>query len=194
MKKLLFLITLICMTTSVMAQKKQVKEREGKRSEDKQFPTQYAFPKEYVGTYAGNLSIADASGVLQNVPMELIIEPTEDPKKYSYTLAYIVSNKKDERKYTLILVDQEKGLYDLDENNGIVLRANYMRQTLFSTFELNNRILNSRVEFNNDGRVFFSITVTEKADARKTGDEKLSVTSYHTTVIQKAALRKVERD
>lgn len=194
MKKLLFVITLVFMTTAVMAQKKQVKEREGKNSEDKEFPTQYAFPKEYVGTYAGNLAIADASGVIQNVPMELVLKPTEDPKKYSYTLAYIVSNKKDERKYTLVVVDPEKGLYDLDENNGIVLRANYMRQALFSTFELNNRILHSRVEFNNDGRIFFSITVTEKTDARKTGDEKLAVTSYYTTIIQKAALRRVDRD
>ncbi len=182
------------MSTTVLAQKKQVKERAGKSSEDKQFPTEYAFPKEYVGTYAGNLNISDASGVKQNVPMELIIKPTEDPKRYSYTLAYIVAKKRDVRKYTLVVVDPAKGLYDLDENNGIVLRANYMRQTLFSTFELNNRILHSRVEFNNDGRVFFSISVTEKAGARKTGDEKLAVASYHTTVIQKGALRKVERD
>ncbi|MEM6687258.1 MAG: hypothetical protein AAF617_15870 [Bacteroidota bacterium] len=194
MKKIVFLIALICMSTTAIAQKKQVKERDGKRSEDKAFPTEYAFPKEYVGTYTGNLSIADATGVIQNVPMELIIKPTEDPKRYDYTLAYIVANKKDERKYTLVIVDPEKGIYDLDENNGIILRANYMRQTLFSTFELNNRILHSRVEFNNDGRVFFSITVTEKADARKTGDEKLTVMSYNTTVIQKAALRKVDRD
>ncbi|MGH1384203.1 hypothetical protein [Kordia sp.] len=194
MKKILFLITLVCMSTTVLAQKKQVKERAGKSSEDKQFPTEYAFPKEYVGTYAGNLNISDASGVKQNVPMELIIKPTEDPKRYSYTLAYIVAKKRDVRKYTLVVVDPAKGLYDLDENNGIVLRANYMRQTLFSTFELNNRILHSRVEFNNDGRVFFSISVTEKAGARKTGDEKLAVASYHTTVIQKGALRKVERD
>lgn len=194
MKKLLFLIALVCMSTTVVAQKKQVKERDGKRSEDKQFPTEYAFPKEYVGTYTGNLAVADASGVIQNVPMELIIEPTDDPKRYDYTLVYIVSNKRDERKYTLVVVDPEKGLYDLDENNGIVLRANYMRQALFSTFELNNRILNSRVEFNNDGRIFFSITVTEKGDARQTGDEKLPVISYNTTIIQKAALRKVDRD
>ncbi|MEM6721641.1 MAG: hypothetical protein AAF611_20100 [Bacteroidota bacterium] len=194
MKKLLLLIVLVCASTTVIAQKKQVKERDGKRSEDKTFPIQDAFPKEYTGTYAGNLAVADASGVIQNVPMELIIKPTDDPKRYDYTLVYIVSNKRDERKYTLIVVDPEKGLYDLDENNGIVLRANYMRQTLFSTFELNNRILNSRVEFNNDGRVFFSITVTEKADARKTGDEKLTVLSYHTAVIQKATLRKVDRD
>lgn len=193
MKKFLFLIALICMSTCI-AQKKQVKERAGKNSENKQFPTEYAFPKEYIGTYAGNLSVSDASGVKQNVPMELIIKPTEDPKKYSYTLAYVVAKKRDVRKYTLVVVDPAKGLYDLDENNGIVLRANYMRQTLFSTFELNNRILHSRVEFNNDGRVFFSISVTEKAGARKTGDEKLAVASYHTTVIQKAALRKVERD
>jgi hypothetical protein len=176
-----------------MAQK-QVKERKGKNAEDKRFPTEYAFPKEYVGTYAGNLNVSDASGVLQNVPMELTIKPTEDPKKFEYILSYIVAKKKDERKYTLIVVDPEKGLYDLDENNGVILRANYMRQTLFSTFEVNNRILNSSVEFRNDGRVFFTIIVTEKADPRKTGDEKTSVTSYHAVVIQKAALRKVERD
>ena len=194
MKKILFLIALICMSTTAIAQKKQVKERDGKRSEDKKFPTEVAFPKEYVGTYAGNLNISDVTGVLQNVPMEIIIQPTDDPKKFSYTLVYIVSNKKQEQKYTLIVVDPEKGLYDLDENNGVVLRANYMRQTLFSTFELNNRILNSRVEFNNDGRIFFSITVTEKTDARNTGNDKLKVVSYNTTVIQKATLRKVDRD
>ena len=194
MKKIVFFIALICVSTAVMAQTKKAKERAGKTSEDKVFPAEQAFPKEYVGTYAGNLNIADATGVLQNVPMELIIKPTEDPKKYDYILSYIVSKKRDERKYTLVVVDHEKGIYDLDENNGIVLRANYMRQTLFSTFELNNRILNSRVEFNNDGRVFFSITVTEKAASRKTGTEKTPVISYNTTVIQKAALRRVERD
>jgi len=193
MKRIVFLIAIICMS-SCMAQKKQVKERAGKNAEDKIYPTTYAFPKEYVGTYAGNLNVADASGVLQNVPMELIIAPTEDPKKYSYTLAYIISKKRDERKYTLVLVDQEKGLYDLDENNGIVLRANYMRQTLFSTFEVNNKILNSSVEFKNDGRVFFNIIVTDKAGSRKTGDEKTTVTSYNAIGIQKAALRKVDRD
>jgi hypothetical protein len=193
MKKFLFLIAVLCASVGT-AQKKQVKERAGKSFEDKTFPTEYAFPKEYIGTYAGNLNVADASGVLQNVPMELIIAPTEDPKKYSYTLAYIISKKRDERKYTLITVDQEKGLFDLDENNGILLRANYMRQTLFSTFEVNNRILNSSVEFKNDGRVFFTIIVTEKANPRKTGNEKTPVTSYNAIVIQKAALRKVERD
>lgn len=193
MKKLVFLIAIICMS-SCIAQKKQVKERAGKNSEDKKFPTEYAFPKEYVGTYAGNLNISDASGVLQNVPMELRIVATEDPKKFEYVLSYIVAKKKDERKYTLIVVDPAKGIYDLDENNGVVLRANYMRQTLFSTFEVNNRILNSSVEFKNDGRVFFNIIVTEKANPRQTGTEKLAVTSYHAVVIQKAALRKVERD
>jgi len=194
MKKIIFLIALVCISTTVVAQKKQAKEREGKKYEEKQFPTQYAFPKEYAGTYAGNLTVANATGVIQNVPMELILKPTEDPKRYDYTLVYVVANKKEERKYTLIVVDPEKGLYDLDENNGIILRANYMRQTLFSTFELNNRILNSRVEFNNDGRLFFSITITEKAGARKTGSEELTVMSYHTNVIQKATLRKIDRD
>lgn len=193
MKKFLFLIAILCVSVG-MAQKKQVKERAGKNSEDKKFPTEYAFPKEYVGTYAGNLNVADVTGVLQNVPMELTVAATEDPKKFSYTLSYIVSQKKQEQKYTLIVVDPAKGLYDLDENNGVVLRANYMRQTLFSTFEVNNRILNSSVEFRNDGRVFFTIIVTEKVDARKTGTEKLAVTSYNAIVIQKAALRKVERD
>jgi len=192
MKKIFFLLAIVCMS-SCMAQKQQ-KERANKNAEDKEFPVNYAFPKEYVGTYAGNLNISDASGVLQNVPMELIIKPTEDPKKYSYTLSYIVSKKRDNREYTLVIVDPAKGWYDLDENNGIILRANYMRQTLFSTFEVNNRILNSSVEFKNDGRIFFTIVVTEKADPRKTGDEKTPVVSYNTIVIQKAALRKVERD
>ena len=192
MKKILFLIAIVCMS-SCMAQKQQ-KERPNRNVENKTFPAMYAFPKEYVGTYAGNLNISDASGVLKNVPMELIIAPTEDPKRFSYTLAYIISKERDERKYTLVVVDPAKGLYDLDENNGIILRVNYMRQTLFSTFEVNNRILNSSVEFRNDGRVLFSITITEKENPRKTGDDKTPVVSFHTTVIQKAALRKVDRD
>lgn len=192
MKKIVFLLVIMCMSSCIA--QKQAKERAGKNAEDKTFPMEVAFPKQYVGTYAGNLNISNAAGVLQNVPMELIIKPTEDPKKYSYTLAYIIGKKRDERNYTLIVVDPEKGLYDLDENNGVVLRANYMRQTMFSSFEVNNRILNSSVEFKNDGRVFFNIIVTEKGDARKTGDEKTPVTSYHTITIQKATLRKVDRD
>lgn len=194
MKKIIFLIALICMSSAVMAQKKQAKEREGKASKDKKIPTEVAFPKEYVGTYVGNLNIADVTGVLKNVPMELTIKPTEDPKKYSYTLGYVVSNKRQEQKYTLVIVDPEKGLYDLDENNGVVLRANYIRQALYSTFELNNKILNSCVEFNNDGRVFFSIIVTEKSNGRKTGNDALKVVSYNTTLIQRGTLQKVDKN
>lgn len=52
------------------------------------------------------------------------------------------------RNYTLFAIDQETGIYELDENNGIVLPMNYKGHILSGLFRAGNSFLITRMEFN----------------------------------------------
>lgn len=185
MKKLVFLLAFICMS-SCLAQKTDAEDR---RKPDELKP-ENIFPAPYVGTYAGNLNIADASGTIRNVPMEIEIAPTEKEGEYRYDLIYFVSSEKQVQSYILKTIDAATGQYAIDENNGIVLRANYIRQTLYSSFDINNNHIASSVEFRNDGRIMFKIVVSSKENPVKTGGKEKPVITYPTVNVQKGVLSK----
>ena len=52
------------------------------------------------------------------------------------------------RNYTLVVIDKEMGIYELDENNGIVLPMNNKGHILSSLFQVGNSFLITRMEFN----------------------------------------------
>jgi len=178
------------MTTSCLAQKNESDDR---KKPDELTP-ENVFPVPYIGTYAGNLNIADASGTLRNVPMEIVIAPTEKEGEFRYDLVYFVSSEKQVQSYILKTIDAATGQYAIDENNGIVLRANYIRQTLYSSFDINNNHITSSVEFRNDGKILFQIIVSSKEKPVKTGGKEKPVITYPTINIQKGMLSKREDD
>ncbi len=97
-----------------------------------------------------------------------------------------------EHNYTLLEKYKFKGLYKVDENNGILLDAKCIGITLFSMFEVQGNILTTTERFYGD-TMDFEITFSSKqnSNASKTTDETpIDVISYPITVLQKANLVK----
>lgn len=147
------------------------------------------FPENATGIYKGTLVIDSARGT-QEIPMEFHMKSTDSLHKFTYVLSYNNSP----RNYTLIVKNKAKGIYEVDENNGIILPAKFSGNTLFSFFEVQGNFLSSRMEFLKD-KMHFEILFTATKDKVKTGgtsEEIPEVFGFPITTIQKAVLKKVE--
>lgn len=149
------------------------------------------FPQDFYGVYKGDLHITNAKGK-QTIKMEFHLNPTDSIGKYEYKLVYVMMGKPEERKYTLIEKDASKGEYIVDENNGILLDAKLIDNTIFSMFEVQGSILTTTERFYKDS-MDFEITFANKSQQTKSGTEgedATEVISYPISVLQKAHLIK----
>ena len=152
-------------------------------SQDKDF----SFPEDAIGKYSGTLLIDSPRGK-QEIPMEFHLIKTDSVHRFDYKLIYAGQP----RNYTLIIKDKEKGICEVDENNGIILPSRFSGNTLFSFFEVQNNFLSSRFEFKKDELVFeilFSNT-KQKTTTGGTSEQIPEVYGYPISTIQRAILRK----
>ena len=171
MKHLTFLFTFFMLSFSVLSQKKNI-----------------SFPLNVVGIYKGDLHISTVKGK-QTIPMEFHLKATSDSSRFNYILIY----NNIPRNYFLVIKDKEKGIYEIDENNGIVLPAKYTNNTLFSFFEVQGNFLTTRLAFDKK-QLDFEILFTRLKDKIKTGGiskEIPEVFGYPISTVQKAILKKV---
>ena len=148
------------------------------------------FPDAFLGIYKGTLKI-DSTKETKKIKMEFHLKKTDSINRYDYILVY--DGKP--RNYTLVVKDREKGLFEVDENNGIILPAKVLNNTLYSLFEIQGNILNSRFEFSRrhlDFEILFGFT-KEKTATGGTSKEVPKVFGYPISTIQKATLRRVKR-
>ena len=144
--------------------------------------------KQWLGIWKGNLSILTPEGKKQEIPMELHILPTDTTGKYTWKIIY----DKSPRNYTLIARDTAKGLYVIDENNGIILENRLFGNTFFSCFEVMENLL--ACTYRLEGKqIIFEIFSMSKKKAKKTGNlpekEIPEVIDYPSQTMQKATLR-----
>jgi hypothetical protein len=120
MKKTLLFILCLWVSFSAFAQKKPTK----------------TFPQSWEGIWKGDLQIFNNQGLATTLPMEIHILPDSN-NTWKWTIVYAPKDKpKDERPYTLRIIDAKKGHYVTDENNSIVLDAYYIGGTFWSWFEV----------------------------------------------------------
>lgn len=149
------------------------------------------FPQDFYGIYKGDLHIINANGK-KTIGMEFHFNKTDSIGKHEYMLVYIFDGKRQERKYNLIEKDIIKGEYIVDENNGILLDAKLVDNTLYFMFEVQNNLITTTERFYKDS-MDFEITFTNTKQKTLTGTEgedPVSVTSYPIGGIQKAYLIK----
>ena len=149
------------------------------------------FPQDFYGIYKGDLQIVNSSG-RQTIQMEFHLNKTDSIGKYQYMLVYIMNGKRQDRKYNLLEKDATKGDYIVDENNGILLDAKLIDNTIYSMFEVQDSILTTTERFHKNS-MDFEITVTNKTKKVTTGTEGEDVTeviSYPIFAVQKAHLVK----
>ncbi len=147
---------------------------------------------ERLGKYQGVLHIFNGKNE-QKINMELQLLPTQIPYEFEYNIIYLNNDSiRDERLYTL-KYDTLNETWSIDENNGIVLSAHWVNQSLYSLFEVEGGLLTSTIEFK-DSYAEFQITHSSKKNALVTGgisDEIPKVISYPIGTVQKAKLFKV---
>lgn len=148
------------------------------------------FPDDFLGNYKGDLVIKNTNGS-QTIGMEFNIQATDSLGYYQYQLVYIADGNRQERNYNLIVKDADKGQYLIDENNGIILGANFFDNTLYSVFEVEGNLLTTIETFYED-RMEFKIIFSSKnaKTVNESTEEVPEVTVYPVTVVQSANLRK----
>lgn len=149
--------------------------------------SEFSFPEDAIGKYSGTLLIDSPRGK-QEVPMEFHLMKTDSVNRFDYKLIYAGQP----RNYTLIIKDLEKGICEVDENNGIILPSRFSGNTLFSFFEVQNNFLSSRFEFGKDEMAFeilFSNT-KQKTTSGGTSEQIPEVYGYPISTIQRAVLKR----
>lgn len=149
----------------------------------------FSFPEDAVGKYSGTLLIDSPRGK-QEIPMEFHLIKTDSLHRFDYKLIYAGQP----RNYTLIIKDKEKGICEVDENNGIILPSRFSGNTLFSFFEVQGNFLSSRFEFQEDTLVFeiLFFNTKNKTTSGGTSDKIPEVYGYPISTVQKAILSKTK--
>ena len=154
------------------------------------------FPDSWVGHWAGDATLTTPKGVAMRFTMELKIAKTDDPAKYEWTIIYDDGKNRQERPYQLIVKDATKGLYEIDEKNGIVLPTTLIGGNLYSAFDLEGVRLVSRDQLVGDAIETEIITMSTKQlveTGGKVGDVEAQVppvTGVPVMSVQRATLKK----
>ncbi len=149
------------------------------------------FPEDFYGIYKGDLQMTTSKGN-RTIGMEFHLNKTDSIGKYQYMLVYVVEGNRQERKYNLITKDASKGEYVVDENNGILLDAKLVDNTIYSMFEVNESIITTTERFYKNA-MDFEITFTDKKQkviSGTEGEKPTEVISYPIGERQKAHLIK----
>jgi len=169
MKNRLLLIVLLLSTNISFAQKNTL-----------------TFPEVFLGIYKGKLAIHQANDEVKEIPMEFHLLETDTVERFIYKLVY----DGQPRNYNLVEVDAEKGLYEVDENNGIILPSKLVGNTLYSYFRVGKNFLSSRLSFSKK-QLEFEILFSNMEGKERTGENTdYEIYGYPITTVQRAILKK----
>jgi hypothetical protein len=155
---------------------------------------QASFPLDWQGEWKGSLQIYTPNGSQQTYPMTLQIMPTDSTQRWKWVLMYGEGDKQDIRNYELVVKDASKGKYVIDEKNDIILEANLFQNVLISRFAVEKNELTCTYRLENKQLIFEVMMhkITESTQTGGTASTSTKVTSFATSVYQKAVLEKKE--
>lgn len=155
------------------------------------------FPNQWLGIWEGELQIYKGQEVVQKVPMRVDNLGTDNPDVYIWALTYGPDTIAGRRNYLLKAKDRSRGIWEVDEQNGIFLEGKVVGNTFINVFTVMENTLISSLSVENEQTIKFEIIVYTKESTSKTGDlvhegENIpAVFSYSITGYQKAVLKKV---
>jgi len=148
---------------------------------------------DWFGEWKGILEINNSNGNKNIIEMELKISETDTAGVWLWEISYGEGEKKEVRKYLLRKVDSEKGQYELDERNSILLDfycEDY--KSFYSSFKIDGNIINSEYHLTEGEIKYRLISSSEKLVNINTenGNGSKIMYSYPVEVIQQATLIK----
>jgi len=162
------------------------------------FYAQNSFPESWLGNYKGDLHIYGVDSIKMNIKMGLDIVKTSKDSIFDWTITYKMKDKKDVRAYSLIVIDSQKGIYQIDEKNSIVIDGYLHNDNVFTSFfkVMTNYIIATYTK-NEDGTLTFEIISSKSIPVSTTGNTKFKnedipeVNTYPVNGRQKAVLKKI---
>ncbi|MBI1190749.1 MAG: hypothetical protein GC200_08745 [Tepidisphaera sp.] len=154
------------------------------------------FPGTWAGRWKGEVRVLGAAGEPGSFTMERVIAPTQTPGRWQWTIIYDGAAGRQERAYELVTDDAGKGLYTVDEKNGIRIPSRYIDGVLYSTFEVQGSRIGVRQWLVDAGTPAARMEVelaTESLEAPSVsgGGEAPEVRSWTPVSVQRATLRPV---
>lgn len=143
------------------------------------------FPSGWIGAWRGPLQIEIAGKPPQTMAMELHITPLEAPGRWTFRIVY----NGEPRDYVLLAVDAGKGLYQVDEQNSIVVDAKLVGDTLLSQFSVQDNFVQARYHRIGAALEFEILMVSWKTPNKTGGANGVpEVQSFPLRVVQRATL------
>jgi photosystem II stability/assembly factor-like uncharacterized protein len=154
--------------------------------------------KPWLGRWKGDVQVLGIPGDAPKFTMELAIAPTSDPSRITWTIIYDGAAGKQERPYELLLKDPARGIYSIDEKNGILIDARLVANTFYTSFLVSGNRLTTREELLDPGtpneRITFELLSLDENSATVSGgkDDIPEVRSLMTQTVQRATLRRID--
>ena len=159
--------------------------------------SQVDFPNKWLGTWTGTLNVFPAKPNSQTVEVTLEIKSTDTAGTYSWFTQYKTPERRLNKAYLLRVKDASRGLFEIDEQDGIVLSATLFDNELWSFFSVQGSMLVSVYRFFPE-YIEFEIPSALQADETQTGnvvhnnDSIPAVASYPVRSLQKTTLRRLK--
>jgi hypothetical protein len=156
--------------------------------------TQQHFPHEYFGVYRGDLLIETLGSIKRSIPMEIHLLPADTSGRYNFQMYYDVGENQSVRNYHLLAVDMNKGIFLIDENNGILMDASVAQNCLYSSFQVEGSLLQVRECFYKK-HMEYELLVIDGTQERITfsDPEEIQVRSYPIISRQSARLKRYKK-
>jgi hypothetical protein len=126
------------------------------------------------GVWQGKMYMYSFGKIKDSVEVVLSIQKTKDPEAYQWKTDYLSKKWPITKNYLLKRIDIEKGWYETDEQNGIVLKDYLIDNKLYSIFETEGMILTSSYTLINDVLVF-EVTSGKKENSGQKNVDNISV-------------------
>ncbi len=155
----------------------------------------FEFPYNAIGYWEGSLEIFQDTGMVQKVPMALDIFEIGESNILAWHIIYNPGKMEDKRKYLLMEIDKERGHYQIDEDNGIILDAYFLDNKLISSFSVSNSTLQTINTFF-ENQMVFEVIAGPQESINTTGNMKVEeevvppVDSYKISTYQRAVLKR----
>ena len=142
------------------------------------------FPQKWNGTWKGTMHIYRPGKLVDSVDVTHIIKPSDQAGSYVWRTEYKSAKHPMVKDYVLRTKDAEKGIYVIDEGEGLELVSYLMGERLLSTFEVKGIMLTANYELRGSELVF------EVTSGKKDSETGGGVTNYSVSSLQRVVLRK----
>jgi len=157
------------------------------------------FPKDWLGSYKGEMLIANLGRPTDTIPVEFNMVTLEEDSVWSYKMTFY------SERFGTIVKDYKIAAtsknnhqnYLLDENNGIVMEITLMDGTFYGMYEVMDMIFITTMRYT-EGNIYYDLfaapkanpmvtsTEAEETEGEEEGEESIEATSYRPTLHQTA--------